>query len=53
MPRRILLRELTLTLKVYDFQYRKDLLKFYLDINGGGTPHSQYELNRVKGMLGN
>lgn len=51
MPRRILLRELTLTLKVYDFQYRKDLLKFYLDINGGGTPHSQYELNRVKGML--
>ena len=51
LPRRILLRELTLTIKVYDFQYRKELLKFYLDINGGGTPHSQNELSRVRAML--
>lgn len=51
LPKRILLRELTLIIKVYDFQYRKDLLKFYLDINGGGTPHTQSELNRVRLML--
>ena len=40
-----------LVIKMYDFQDRKDLLKFYLDINGGGTPHSKEELDRVRGLM--
>ena len=52
LPIRVILRDLQLVIKMYDFQNRKDLLKFYLDINGGGTPHSQDELDRVRGLLG-
>lgn len=52
LPQRILLRENTLVLSMHDFQYRKDLLQFYLDINGGGTVHTDDELNRVRGLLG-
>ncbi len=52
LPRRILLRDNTVVLKMYDFQYRRDLLQFYLDINGGGTVHTESELSRVREMLG-
>ena len=51
LPRRLMLRDLQIVVKMYDFQYRKDLLSFYLDINGGGIAHSEEELNRVKGLL--
>ncbi|MEC7118566.1 MAG: DUF262 domain-containing protein [Pseudomonadota bacterium] len=37
--------------QIYDFQYRRDLLQFYLDINGGGTPHTPAELERVQQLL--
>lgn len=37
--------------QVFDFQYRRDLLRFYLDINGGGTPHSPDELERIRKLL--
>ena len=51
LPRRIILRDLQIVVKVYDFQFRKDLLQFYLDINSGGTAHTDNELNRVHGLL--
>jgi len=51
LPMRVILRDLQLVIKMYDFQYRKDLLKFYLDINSGGTHHSESEINRVKVLL--
>lgn len=51
LPMRVILRDLQLVVKMYDFQNREDLLKFYLDINGGGTPHSSEELMRVKKLL--
>lgn len=51
LPRRTILRDLQIVVKMYDFQFRRDLLNFYLDINGGGIAHSKEELNRVKGLL--
>ncbi len=51
LPMRVILRDLQLVIKMYDFQDRKDLLKFYLDINGGGTPHSKEELDRVRELM--
>lgn len=32
---------------VHDFTLRADLLQHYLDLNAGGTPHSQEEIERV------
>jgi hypothetical protein len=40
-----------IVIKFYDFQYRKDLLTHYLDINGGGTQHTPDELERVRKLL--
>jgi hypothetical protein len=37
---------------MHNFTKKADLLKHYLDLNSGGTPHSQDELKRVKKMLG-
>lgn len=36
---------------VHSFQSRQDLLQYYLDINSGGTPHSEDEISRVKNLL--
>ena len=30
---------------------RREVLEWYLQLNGGGTPHSQKELDRVRGLL--
>lgn len=38
-------------LAVYDFQTREALLSHYLDLNAGGTPHSEAELARVRDLL--
>lgn len=32
-------------------QTKEEVLKYYLNFNDGGTPHTQEELDRVKGML--
>ena len=37
---------------VYDFRTRAALLQHYLDINTGGTPHSDAEIERVRQLLG-
>lgn len=36
---------------IHDFHWRTDLLRYYLDINAGGTPHSENELTRVRNLL--
>ena len=36
---------------VYQFEFRNDLLQFYLDINGGGVVHTQEELDRVRALM--
>ena len=51
LPRRILLRSINIIIKMFDFQYYKDLLQYYVDINGGGTVHTEEELERVRKLL--
>ena len=36
---------------MHAFTYRCDLLRYYLDINAGGTPHSRDEIDRVSSLL--
>lgn len=36
------------TIKVFAFERRTDLLGLYLDLNAGGTVHSEAELARVR-----
>jgi len=37
-----------LTFHINDLKNRKDVLTWYLEMNSGGTPHSEEELNRVR-----
>lgn len=41
----------TVIVAIHSFQTRAELLQYYLDINSGGTPHTQEELERVRGLL--
>lgn len=36
---------------VNNLKSRKEVLKWYIDLNSGGTPHSSEEINRVKELL--
>lgn len=36
---------------MHNFSRRADLLRYYLDINAGGTPHSASEIQRVRALL--
>lgn len=38
---------------VNDLPSRKDVLQWYVEMNEGGTPHSQAEIERVKKMIAN
>lgn len=38
-------------IQVHTFAWREDLLRYYLAINAGGTPHSATEIERVRGLL--
>lgn len=38
-------------IEMFSFQTRADLLKHYLDLNSGGTPHTAEEIERVKNLL--
>ena len=51
LPIRVILRDLRIVIQMYDFQNKKDLLQFYLDINSGGTAHTEVELNRVRALM--
>lgn len=39
-----------LIFNVFDMQYKKDVLDYYLAFNSGGTPHSKEEIYRVMEM---
>lgn len=39
------------SVQMFDFQTRRELLQYYLDFNSGGTPHSMSEIMRVREML--
>lgn len=41
----------SLQFSIHSFVTRADLLRYYLAINSGGTPHSASEIERVKGLL--
>ncbi|MHD0644467.1 DUF262 domain-containing protein [Pseudomonas aeruginosa] len=36
------------TVRIFEYKTRAEVLKHYLDINSGGTPHSEAELARVR-----
>lgn len=38
-------------INIHTFASRETLLRYYLDINSGGTPHSKAELKRVQALL--
>jgi hypothetical protein len=38
-------------IEMFSFQSRAELLQHYIDLNAGGTPHSQDEIARVKQLL--
>lgn len=44
-------RVLGLKFAVYTYRNRADLLRYYLSINSGGTPHSEAEIARVRTLL--
>lgn len=39
-----------ITVNMFNFQYKKEVLNYYLLINSGGTVHTKDELDRVKAM---
>lgn len=42
---------ITFRFQINDLPTRAAVLNWYLELNGGGTPHSPEELARVKGLL--
>lgn len=46
-----LLRHFTISYAINNLQTRKDLLKWYLEVNEGHIAHSKYELERVYKLL--
>lgn len=40
-----------LTIHINDLQIQRDVLQWYVEMNEGGTPHTQAEINRVKAMI--
>ena len=47
----LLLKELYLTFRINELSTQKEVLQWYLELNFGGTPHTQVELDRVRGLL--
>lgn len=36
---------------VNNLQTEKEVLQWYVDMNAGGTPHTNYEIERVRNMI--
>lgn len=45
------LPEFKIKVFINDLSSNKEILQWYIDMNAGGTPHSQEEIDRVKKML--
>ena len=43
-----MLRIVEMRLNINSLKSKKDVLKWYLQINDGGTPHTKEEIERVK-----
>ena len=43
--------DVTLSIWINDLKTKKDVLKWYLEMNSGGTPHTEQELNKVRKMI--
>ena len=41
----------TMILNVNDLKTEKEVLQWYVDMNAGGTPHTNDEIERVKRMI--
>ena len=39
------------SIEMFDFDDKRDLLQFYIDLNSGGVVHSKEEIERVKSIL--
>lgn len=48
---KLLLRKFDIYIRINDLKTRKEVLKWYLELNDGGTPHTDAEISRVKEML--
>lgn len=45
------LGRISLRFNINNLQTRADVLRWYLELNDGGTPHSSKEIQKVKGLL--
>lgn len=48
---RLGMTEYTLIFHVETFQTKKEVLEWYIEMNSGGTPHTNDEIDRVKKMI--
>lgn len=42
---------MTMILNVNNLKSEKEVLQWYIDMNAGGTPHTNEEIERVKQMI--
>jgi Protein of unknown function DUF262 len=47
----LLIREIHLTFRINELLTRKAVLQWYLELNSGGTPHTDSEIDRVRDLL--
>jgi Protein of unknown function DUF262 len=47
----LLLKEIYLTFRINELLTRKAVIRWYLEINAGGTPHTREEIDRVRDLL--
>lgn len=38
---------------INELQYKREVLQWYIEMNSGGTPHTESEINKVKEILNN
>jgi uncharacterized protein with ParB-like and HNH nuclease domain len=46
-----MMNRINLIFNVNNLKSKAEVLKWYLEMNGSGTPHTEEELNRVRGLL--
>ena len=47
----LILRRYDIAIRINDLKTRKEVLNWYLELNSGGTPHSEEEITKVQKML--
>ena len=43
----------SIKVNINDLKTEKEVLQWYIDMNAGGTPHTNEEIERVRKMMGN